>query len=175
MSWEDETDDGAQHTIDVSEPQYQEGQVLSINYTAAGPVRVVWSQGQKVVQGPTPNPNFEIPGGLSKWELEQFWTVGLLYETLIEKDQSRKLPMLVAETEMLLPKTIIKKFNRKGLMGIKTLMMTNDKGQKNSRAFCWFTDNGYGLLEVLREQQATAAPETPAPDEAKDALESVEV
>jgi len=149
-------------------PKYQEGQVLSINYTPEGPVRVVWRDDKQVVVGPEPEINPDVPGGLSDKDFRTLFGFCQIGKHLLTGD--RKLPVMVQEAEQVLPKSDLKKLARKGLLTIETLVIVNDNGKKQSYAFCWLTNKGLGVkLQIeeargLKEEgtQTVEAPEVPA-------------
>lgn len=124
--------------------KYKEGQVLSINYTAAGPVKVVWRDGKQRVESPQPDPDPEVPGGISKKELSLFFNFCALTDELL-KPETRKVPVLLREAEQIIAKPAIKNMARKGLIDIQTLVMVNDDKKKQSYAFCWLTSLGLGI------------------------------
>lgn len=149
----------ATNPIDISDQEevtekYEEGQVLSINYTPAGPIKVIWQNGEQVVLKPYAELNYEIPGGISASELQYFSLFCLAYEHLVEAEQTRRLPLLLSEVTSVIPKPVVKKLRRKGLIDIQTLQIKNDKNKTDSRAFCWLTNEGYGVRQAIREKMA---------------------
>lgn len=125
-------------------PKYQEGQVLSVNYSPSGPVRVVWRDGKQRVEHAQPDPHPVIPGGMSRKELLAFYNYCNVADHLLGQE-GRKLPVMLQEVKQVIPKPVIKNLSHKGLIEIQTLQMKNDKKETHSYAFCWLTGLGLGL------------------------------
>ena len=147
--------------IEIPAPQaeqkakYQEGQVLSINYTATGPVKVVWRGGKQLVEQPQPDPNPEVPGGLKRKELLTLYNFCSIQAHLLSQE-TRKVPVLLQEIEQVMPKTALKTLAHKGLIEIQTLTIVNDDKKKQSYAFCWLTSLGLGVKKQFDSAQAQA-------------------
>lgn len=148
--------------------KYAEGQVLSINYTATGPVKVVWRSGKQVVEENRPDPNPEVPGRMSRKEIMALLNFTSVTDHLLSRE-GRKLPVMLQEVEQVIDKAKIKSLARKGLIEIQTLTMVNDDKKKMSYAFCWMTSLGLGVrakwATAKKELDAQyAAAEQPAPE-----------
>lgn len=140
-------------------PKFVEGQVLSVNYTVAGPVRVVWRGGKQVVVTPQASEDMLIPNGIRKKEFDAFQTFCVLYDTVL-RQKDRKVPLLLKEVASILGhKAIVKSLQRKGLIDIETLSMFNEDkktGRKESfsHAFVWPTSLGLAVRAIILEEQA---------------------
>lgn len=139
-------------------PKYQEGQVLSINYTVAGPVRVVWRGGKQVIESPVPSEDATIPGGLRGKTLESFMRYCMLYDASL-RQKDRKVPLLLKEAASVVDRASLKSLSRKGLVNIETLYMVNDQKEKFSHAFIWPTPLGLALREIIRREQTSVTEE----------------
>jgi hypothetical protein len=144
--------EGLEPIAEEKKPKFQEGQVLSVNYTVRGPVRVVWREGKQVVEEQKPNLAFALPQSLSTKDTILFIRFCLMVDQIAQQEK-RNVPMLVNEAELAVPKAAIKKFRNMGLVEIETLRMHKDLENNHvdikSHAFCWLTPNGMGLRDIL--------------------------
>lgn len=148
--------------------KYAEGQVLSINYTATGPVKVVWRGGKQHVEQNRPDPNPEVPGGMSRKEIMALLNFTNVTDHLLSRE-GRKLPVMLQEAEQVIDKSRLKSLARKGLIDIQTLTIVGDDKKKQSYAFCWMTSLGLGVrakwIDAQKELEAQyVAAEQPAPE-----------
>lgn len=135
--------------------KYLEGQVLSINYTATGPVKVVWRGGKQLVEHQQPDLNPQVPGGMKRKELLALYNFCNIQAHLL-REETRKVPVMLKEIEQVMQKTALKGLAHKGLIEIQTLTIVNDDKKKQSYAFCWLTGLGLGVKNQFESAQAQA-------------------